>query len=272
MTISDDDLMGTFEQKKACVAGFNLMDDIFFSVVMRSNAAAEYLLTRLLGKPVKIIENKTQYSIRNIEDHSVVMDALIEDDEHNIYDVEVQIGDKDNHERRLRYYRTAIDWSYLEKGRDFSELPEVYMIFISDFDPFDMNKIHYEIVQYVETTTRKYDNGVHIHYFNTRADEETDLTELMRFFANSSAGSKSFGALSEQVNYHKIQNEGVDIMCDYVREYGDTRESKGRLEGRIEGKIKMINSLLRDGIPLEKALKYADFDRETYEKYSANKQ
>ena len=99
LVIRHEDLVGTFEQKKALVAQFNLMSDTFFSVVMEHNDAAEYLLTQLLGKPVKIIENKTQYSIRNIESHSIVLDALIEDDEHNIYDVEV--GDrKKNHERR----------------------------------------------------------------------------------------------------------------------------------------------------------------------------
>ena len=88
MVIRHEDLVGTFEQKKALVAQFNLMSDTFFSVVMEHNDAAEYLLTQLLGKPVRIIENKTQYSIRNIESHSIVLDALIEDEEHNIYDVE----------------------------------------------------------------------------------------------------------------------------------------------------------------------------------------
>ena len=149
LVIRHEDLIGSFEQKEALVAQFNLMDDTFFSVVMEHNVAAEYLLTQLLGKPVKIIENKTQYSIRNVESHSIVLDALVEDEDHNLYDVEVQVGDNKNHERRIRYYHTAIDWSYLEKGKKFSELPELYMIFISDFDPFDMKKVHYEIIQYV---------------------------------------------------------------------------------------------------------------------------
>lgn len=58
MVIRENDLMGTFEQKKALVAQFNLMDDTFFSVVMEHNDAAEYLLTQLMGKQIKIIENK----------------------------------------------------------------------------------------------------------------------------------------------------------------------------------------------------------------------
>ena len=69
------------------VAQFNLMDDTFFSVVMEHNDAAEYLLTQLLGKPVKVVENKTQYSIRNVESHSIVLDTLVEDEDHNLYDV-----------------------------------------------------------------------------------------------------------------------------------------------------------------------------------------
>ena len=153
---------------------------------MEHNDAAEYLLTHLLGKSVRIIENKTQYSIRNIENHSIVLDALIEDEEHNIYDVEVQIGDKKNHERRIRYYRTAIDWSYLEKGKDYSDLPELYMIFISDFDPFQMSKVHYEIAQYIEGTDRKYDSGVHIHYFNTAVADGTFLSDLLRYLKSLS--------------------------------------------------------------------------------------
>lgn len=268
LVIRHEDLIGTFEQKKALVAQFNLMNDTFFSVVMEHNDAAEYLLTQLLGKPIKIIENKTQYSIRNAESHSIVLDALVEDEEHNLYDVEVQVGDNNNHERRLRYYRTAIDWSYLEKGKDFSELPELYMIFISDFDPFKLKRNHYEIKEYVEDSAVCYNDGVHRLYFNTAVKDESGLSKLLQYLADSSADNDNFGALSRQVNYHKIQNEGVDFMCKAVEEYGKDCEEKGKIEGKIE----TVKNMLKDGLNIEKALKYADIDRQTYEKYAASKQ
>lgn len=264
MIIRHEDLVGTFEQKKALVAQFNLIDDTFFSVVMEHNDAAEYLLTVLLGKPVKIIENKTQYSIRNIENHSVVLDALVEDEEHNLYNVEVQVGDKKNHERRIRYNRTAMDWSFLQKGRDFSELPETYMIFISDFDPFDMERVHYKIVQYVEGTQREYNNGVHIHYFNTAVKDGTLLSKLMQYFKDSDPNNKKFGALSKQVEYHKNQNGGVADMCkaveEYAKEYAKEREEKSKVE--------TIKNMIKDGLSIDKALKYTGIDRQTYEKYA----
>lgn len=123
MVIRSEDLFGTFEQKRALVNQFSMLDDMFCSKVLEDKAACEYLLTALLGKPIKVIENKTQYSLRNLENHSVVLDALVEDDEHNIFDVEVQTEDEKNHERRLRYYRTAIDWSYLKRAKAISNCP-----------------------------------------------------------------------------------------------------------------------------------------------------
>lgn len=271
MVIRHEDLVGSFEQQKALVAQFNLMDDTFFSVVMEHNDAAEYLLTHLLGKKVRIIENKTQYSIRNIENHSIVLDALIEDEEHNIYDVEVQIGDKKNHERRIRYYRTAIDWSYLEKGKNYSELPELYMIFISDFDPFQMSKVHYEIAQYIEGTDRKYDSGVHIHYFNTKVNDGTFVAEILQYMKHSDPKNDRFGALSKQVNYHKVQG-GMGDMCkaveEYAKEYAKKYAKEMEEKGKIEGKIETVKNMLKDGLSIDKALKYADIDRLTYDKYA----
>lgn len=276
MIIRHEDLNGTYEQKRALVAQFNLMDDTFFSVVMEHNDAAEYLLSNLLNKSIKVIENKTQYSIRNAESHSIVLDALIQDDNGRLYDVEIQVGDYKNHERRIRYYHTAVDWSVLNKGRDYSQLPDLYMIFISDFDPFKRDKVHYEVAHYIKDTDLDYDNGIYIHYFNTSVDDGTFLSELLQYLKFSDPNNDKFGALSRQVNYHKVLNEGVDTMCKAVEEYAKGREeqamAKGKLEGRLEGKIETIKNMLKDNIPLETALKYVQIDKATYDEYAGRLQ
>lgn len=179
MEIRKEDLLGTFEQKKALVSQFNLMDDTFFSVVLEDKAACEYLLTALMGKPVRLIQNKTQYSIRNIKNHSIVLDALAEDEEHNLFNVEIQITDEGNLPRRVRYYKSAIDWSYLEKGAGYGELPELYIIVISRFDPFKGNKVRYEIKHYVDDTDIPYNDGVHTLYFNTTVDDNSEISRLV---------------------------------------------------------------------------------------------
>ena len=65
-------------------------------------------------------------------------------------------------------------------------------------------------------------------------------------------------------------------MCQMLREYAEEKIlegiNKGRNEGLIEGKIEMVKELVKDGMPFEKALKYAKLDRETYEKYATSEQ
>lgn len=225
-------------------------------------------MSALLRKPVKLIENKTQYSIRNIEDHSVVLDALAEDLDHNLFNVEIQVGDKGNHERRLRYYRTAIGWSYLEKGVDYKNMPELYMIFISDFDPFGKNKNFYEIGQYVKGCNLDYDDGVHRLYFNTEVVDDTELSKLLQYLANSDAANKSFGALSKAVAYHKVENKGVDVMCKAVEEYANER----KLLGEIESQLKTVKNMIKSGFDLDIALELVEMDKVTYEKYAGHVQ
>lgn len=263
MIIRTEDLVGTYEQKRALVAQFNLMDDTFCSVVLEDKAACEYLLTALFKKPIKVIKNKTQYSIRNIENHSIVLDALVEDEEHNIFDVEIQAEDEKNCERRMRYYNAAIDWSYLAKGKKYTELPELYMIFLSNFDPFDGNKNHYEIKQYVDSGI-PYCDGIHRLYFNTAVKDDTELSKLLQYLRKSDAGITDFGALSQAVNYYKIKNEGVDSMCKAVENYAE--------ELALERAVKTVKNLVDNGINLEFALKCSNIDLKTYEKYSKNLQ
>lgn len=268
MVIRHEDLIGTYEQKRALVSQFNLMDDTFFAVVMENNDAAEYLLSHLLNKKVKVIENKTQYSIRNAEGHSIVLDALVTDEDNKLYNVEIQVGSRNNHERRIRYYHAAIDWSFLSKGKDYSKLPDLYMIFISEFDPFKKNKVHYKIKHYVEDADLEYDNGIYIHYFNTAVTDGTFLSELMQYLKLSDPNNNKFGALSKQVNNCKTVNEEVDTMCKAVEEYAERRAIERENLGKIMAKVETIDNLINENIPLETALKCANLDKETYEKYS----
>lgn len=275
MNIREEDLHGSFKDRKRLVGQFNLMDDTFFSVVIEDKAACEYLLSRLLEMPVRYIKNnKTQFSIRNAEQHSIVLDALVEDAAGTRFDIEVQVGDNKNFERRTRYYGSAIDCISLKKGRDYSELRDVYISFISDFDPFKRNKVRYEVKKYVDGDF-PYEDGKHIIYFNTAVNDGTPLSELMSYFKNSAAGNEDFGALSNMVNYYKSKEKGVDTMCKAVEDYAERRGAeiakKSRAEGRAEEKAKttvmMIESMLDSGMSMESALKIAKIDQNTYVEY-----
>ena len=251
---------GSYEEKRKIVSRLNLMDDIFFSVILDDREACEYLLSALLNKKIRVIRNKTQYSIKNILGHSVILDALVEDEEHRLYDVEMQITDDMNIPRRMRYYQAMLDSSFLEKGADYNDLPETYIIFITSFDTLKRNKASYEVKRYIDGEA--YDDGMHQLFFNTAVDDGSELSKLLQYLKNSDENNNNFGALSQAVRYHKVDEKGVEYMSSIVQEI--------KLEGIIEGKVETVMSMIEDGVSLDKALKYAKIDKETYEKYANN--
>ncbi len=200
-----------------------------------------------------------------------MLDALIEDNEKKLYNIEIQIEDKENDARRIRYYTAVIDWSFLKKGADYKMLPELYMIFISRYDNLGGGKNHYEVEQHIKGTDTVFDDGIHKLLFNTAVDDGTELSMLLQYLENSDPNNNNFGALSQAVNYHKINNEGVDSMCKAVEEYANKIAEQKRdgwiLEGKIEGKLETIKNLLKKNIPLDIALECAELDYQTYKKY-----
>lgn len=71
----------SLEEKRKFVSQFNLTDDTLCSVVLEDKKASEYVLSVLLGKQIKVVENKTQYSLKSITEHSAILDVLAKDED-----------------------------------------------------------------------------------------------------------------------------------------------------------------------------------------------
>ena len=57
-----------------------------------------------------------------------------------LFAMEIQRADTLDHARRVRYYVSMVDSEYLKKGKDYREMPEVYMIYISKTDLWKTGK------------------------------------------------------------------------------------------------------------------------------------
>ena len=269
MKIEHESLIGTYEQKKAQVQGFNLMHDDFFAVVMQHKEAIEVVLRILLQKKtLKVKEVRIQYAMRNIIGHSATLDVLAEDDTGKLYNVEVQVKNDDNYQKRVRYYQANMDISFLNKGNPYERLPELYLIFISAFDIFGENKVCYEVQRVLKDSNRIVENGVHELYFNTKAKDDTEISKLLQYFKRTNVGNEDFGALSDTVNYYKDTEEGVSHMCDEVKKYGDERAAKAvALEAKrsAEIQIRMITSIMKkQNCTLETALDMTGTTKDEY--------
>ena len=132
------------ERVKEIVSSMNLTSDFFLGVALESKEACDYVLQVLMGRSdIRVKEVKTQYSIRQIGTHSFVLDILAEDSEGRIYEVEMQTGNKKGHFKRVRYITSSVDTAFLDKGRDYTELPELHVCNSSAMSFIICQNIHY---------------------------------------------------------------------------------------------------------------------------------
>ena len=252
LEITHESLIGSFEQKQKLVSQFNLIHDDFFAVVMQDKPALETTLRTLLKKKDLIVtEVRIQYSIRNLVSHSVILDVLAEDSTGKLYNIEVQVKNEDDYQKRSRYNQANIDTTFLRKGKDYSELPEVYIIFITSFDIFKRNDVCYKIDRVLSGYGEVVDNGVHEYYFYTKANDGSEIAKLLHYFEHTDVNNSDFGALSDAVKLYKTTEEGVSHVCDEVRKYGDDRAECAKAQEQVRAITSLIK---RKGLSLEEAL------------------
>ena len=240
--------MQTYEEQKAVIARLNVIDDIFFQKMAEDPEVAEEILRIILEKPrLKVIRSQTQRFLRNVGAHSVVLDLLCEDEDHSLINCEVQKQDDDDHQRRVRFNRSNIDTLFAEKGIDYKELPDIYLIFISKFDTFGENLTIYHINRVIEETGTVVENGVHELYVNTAVNDQSDIAELMQYFKESVGEHRNFRKLCNRVKYFKEDQEGVQIMCQTVQEYAD-KYADDQLK-------RAATDLLRNGVSVDLIVK-----------------
>jgi len=276
MEIRHEDLVGTYEQKKKLVSQFTLFDDIFFSVVMQDEDTAEYVTRLCTGIPdLKLINSNIQQALRNLIGKSSTLDFIGEDFTGKVFNIEVQnVGDKAHFgPMRSRFHQSIIDASLVPQGeKDFDKLPEVYVIFITPFNPlkkYGLNKIAYEKISYLNGV--EWNNKVHEIYLNAEVKDDSKLSDMLQYFKTADPDDDRFGPLSKSVRKYKYVDEEVDYMCRAVEEYAE-KIAKEREKIAVEkaaeemaiAKSGIVDSLLKEGFPLEKALEMAKIDEETY--------
>jgi hypothetical protein len=240
--------MSTYEEQVEVVAKLNVIDDVFFHKLMDDKEVAEEVLRILLEKPrLKVIECRTQKYLRNIGAHSVILDFVCRDEDDSVIHVEVQKKDQDNYQKRMRFNISNIDTYYTEKGIKYDEMPDVYAVFISQFDIFNEGRTVYHVGRIIDETGSRVDNGIHEVYVNTSIDDGSDIAELMQYFKKSIGEHNKFMKLCNRVKFFKEAQEGVTWMCKELEEYTNKRTN----EKVRETNIQTAENLLKNGASIE---------------------
>ena len=251
----------------ARIQAMRLMDDDFMTVVFDGdNEITEFLLRILLNRDdLRVKKVTTQEEKRNLFGRSVRLDILAEDTNGKVYNVEVQREDEGASPKRVRYNQAMLDSHSLKKKKDFTQLPETYIIFITENDYYGLGQPFYKVRKSIELATTDstylpFDDGCNIIYVNGKYRGNDALGKLMHDFNTPNADEMNYSELAEKVRYHigsvpacggkthevsfkrvsrramlEGETEGVRTMCRIVEEYGKEREAFGRAEGLKRG-------------------------------------
>ena len=84
-----------------------------------------------------------------------------EDSKGTRYNIEIQQSNDGADLRRARFHMGMIDIHSLKAGQDFKELPECYVIFITQEDVLKCEKTVYTIHKYIDGDLVPVDDGLH---------------------------------------------------------------------------------------------------------------
>ncbi|MFR5602057.1 MAG: Rpn family recombination-promoting nuclease/putative transposase [Lachnospiraceae bacterium] len=159
-----------------------ISDDFLFGKVMSDPGLCQELLQLILPhlKIDRIEYPQLQKSIREDADaRSIRLDVYVNDENHTVYDIEMQTTATTDLPKRSRYYQSMIDLQLLNKNQSYKRLNRSFVIFICLKDLFG--------------------KGRYIYTFENLCKEDNSLSlgdETTKIFLNASGTS---GDISQEL-------------------------------------------------------------------------
>ena len=131
-------------RRKKQLKELTIKDNFMFGAVMMDEDNCKGLLERVLEIQIDRVDvSKEKSIVYHPEYKGVRLDVYAKDEKQTRYNVEMQVERKPALGKRSRYYQSQMDMEMLLTGEDYTELPNTYVIFICDFDPFGEKQYRY---------------------------------------------------------------------------------------------------------------------------------
>ena len=198
------------------------MDDDFMTVCLADNfEGVELILQIVLGrKDIKIKSVRTQEPMKNLQGRSAILDVHAIDGNDREFDVEIQRKDAGAGAKRARYNSSLLDAHILKPGVDTEDIPDSYVIFITEKDVMKGNQPIYPVERYVTIGENKvlFGDGSHILYVNGKYRGDDEVGKLMHDFSCTDPDDMNYEALAQKARYFKKDEEGVATMCKIMED------------------------------------------------------
>ena len=246
-------------KRKKQLKELTLKDNFMFGAVMMEEENCKRFLELALGFPIERVEvSKEKSIVYHPEYKGVRLDVYAKNEHNTRYNVEMQVAKKAELGKRVRYYYGQIDMELLLSGSDYTELPEVYVIFICDFDPFGKKKYRYTFTkQCEEEPGAQLQEGCKSIFLSTRGENDREVPgELVSFLNFVKADLSESETDFEDDFVEKLQNtirriksnremeERFMIFEEMLRDERAEGKAEGIAEGKAEGKMEAVLEML----------------------------
>lgn len=248
--------MVTNERKQEIIDNFILLDDDFMSKVFdKDTSAIQCVLRVVLNDPgLKVIRSKAQYMILNTGGRDIWLDVFAESTDGRKMNLEVQRENKDAIPRRARFHSAAMDVDLSKKGIKFKDLPETWVVFLTERDFWKAGKPLYPVERHVEGIDEPFNDGAHILYVNGDYKGDDPVGRLVHDFKCKNSQDMNYPELAERVRYFK-ESEGRQEMCEAMEKLIAEEVLEKQKENAIE--------MLKDGVLTDEQIaKYASLSLE----------
>ena len=218
----------THQQDLERLKSLRYMDDDFMSVCLADNfEGVELILRIVLGREdIKVKSVRTREPLKNLQGRSAVLDVHAIDSTDKEFDVEIQRKDAGAGAKRARHNSSLLDAHILKTGDDTEDIPDSYVIFITENDVMKGNQSIYPVERYVTIGENKvlFGDGSHIIYVNGKYRGNDEIGKLMHDFSCTNPDDMNYETLAKKARYFKQDEKGVAAMCKIMEDMRNEAE------------------------------------------------
>ena len=222
-------------------------DDFMFCKVLEQHPELCRELTSLiLDRPVgKIVTLQGQKEIRQSSDgRGVRFDVYFQDDDSQVYNIEMQPALHKNIPKRSRYYQGMIDLDLMESGTEYDSLPNTYVIFIllnNLLPDIGLHRYTFTNLCHEKQDLELGDGAVKIFICAKGKDDSISVKakSFLKFLTDQIAEDDFTISLKNAIENLRISKRGrKEYMTLQEKLYDAKKEglAEGRKEGREEGR------------------------------------
>lgn len=215
MDVMDDFLMGQLAS-----------DEVFGNDFCRKILSA--LLQRKVGR-LRVVSQRVLPALApNLR--GIRMDVEVEEYEDaikgeapviiNIYDMEPHLQKNMDIARHNRFYQAKIDSRGLKSGtKDFSQIPNLYVLTILNFDPFGYDYMMYTVKnRCLEVPELEYEDGLCFYYFYTKGSKggSRELQTMLQYIQDSRSENATDSATREIHDYVSRVKTQPEVKLAYM--------------------------------------------------------